>query len=127
MQYIDPNDLGGIRIIEAIVEKCIDNVYHFNIICIMLEDKIIEWNKDKNIWLRKERNICFEDIEIAIQEGRIFDVIKHSNTKRYSKQKICIIEFGGYVYKVPFVEDGKNIFLKTAYPCRKMTKKYLNK
>lgn len=47
------------------------------------------------------------------------------NVERYPDQKIFIIAFGKYAYSVPFIEDEEKIFLKTIYPSRKFTKKYL--
>ena len=38
-----------------------------------------------------------------------------------------IININNYAYLVPFVEDEKEIFLKTIIPSRKATKKYLKK
>jgi hypothetical protein len=35
------------------------------------------------------------------------------------------VDVSGYVYVVPFVEDGEKVFLKTIIPSRKMTKKHL--
>lgn len=31
-----------------------------------------------------------------------------------------------YIYLIPFVEEGNQIFLKTAFPSRKARKDYLN-
>ncbi|MEI8296085.1 MAG: hypothetical protein WCG04_06150, partial [Alphaproteobacteria bacterium] len=42
-------------------------------------------------------------------------------------QNIYVIEMHSYVYLVPFVEDKDKIFLKTIFPHRKATKKYLIK
>jgi len=36
-----------------------------------------------------------------------------------------VVKIEQYVYLVPFVEDEKEIFLKTIIPSRKATKKYL--
>jgi len=79
----------------------------------------------KNIYLKTERGIGFEDIQAAIEEGKILADIDHPLRSRYTNQKVFIIEFSGYAYVVPYVEDDKKIFLKTIYPSRKMTKKYL--
>jgi len=37
-----------------------------------------------------------------------------------------VVEIRDYVYIVPFVEDKEKYFLKTIYPSREATKKYLN-
>ena len=84
--------------------------------------KYFDWNVIKNEKLRSERNICFEDIVIAIDEGKIIDIVANKN---FPKQKIFIIEVNDYAYLVPFIEDEKKIFLKTIIPSRKATKKYL--
>ena len=84
-----------------------------------------QWNNEKNEKLKRERDICFEDIVTAIYEGKLLDIIEHSNKDEYSNQKIYIVEFNRYVCLVPFVRNGDIIFLKTIYPDRKMTKKYL--
>jgi uncharacterized DUF497 family protein len=49
-----------------------------------------DWNEEKNIILKRERNIGFEDIVNAINENKILDVIKHPNFQKYPKQKIYI-------------------------------------
>ena len=46
------------------------------------------------------------------------------NKKKYSQQKIFIIQIADYIYLVPFVEDEAKIFLKAIIPSRKATKKY---
>ena len=46
-----------------------------------------------------------------------------ANPKRPS-QKIYILEIEGYAVIVPYVEEGNEIFLKTAFPSRKYTKRY---
>ena len=87
----------------------------------------IRWNKEKNILLKKERGICFDDVMVAIHEGRIVDIVEHHNKERYPNQKILIVEIGSYAYLVPFVIDGDGIFLKTVIPSRKATKNYLRR
>jgi uncharacterized DUF497 family protein len=87
---------------------------------------MIVWDEDKNNWLKKERKISFEDIELAILEGRVIDILEHPNKEKYPNQKLLIVEIENYAYVVPYVEDEKgNIFLKTIFPSRKYTKKYL--
>ena len=85
-----------------------------------------EWNSEKNMKLKRERDVCFEDIVSAIYEGKLLDIIEHSDKGKYPNQQVYIVEFNGYAWLVPFVKNGNTIFLKTIYPDRKMTKKYLN-
>jgi uncharacterized DUF497 family protein len=87
--------------------------------------KIFSWNEDKNNLLIAERQVCFEDIVIAIEMGFLLDVLEHPNQERYQGQKIFVVMIDDYIYLVPFVENEKEIFLKTIIPSRKATKKYL--
>lgn len=89
--------------------------------------KHFEWNKIKNEKLKIERDICFEDSESAFDDERVLDVIEHPNISRYPNQKQFIFVKDDYIYIVPFVEDENKVFLKTIYPSRKMTKKYLER
>jgi hypothetical protein len=86
--------------------------------------KYFDWSAAKNDKLKNERDISFEDAIIAIEEGKILDIVANKN---YSGQKIFIIEINDYAYLVPFKEDDSKIFLKTIIPSRKATKKYLFK
>jgi len=86
-----------------------------------------EWNEEKNEWLQKERNISFEEVQTAIQEGFLLDVHQHPNKEKYPNQMRLIIQICEYVYIIPCVPKGNDIwFLKTIIPSRKATTKYLN-
>ena len=89
--------------------------------------KYFDWDKAKNKKLQEERDISFEEVVIAIEEGNILDIVGHPNSKQYPNQKIFIIAISHYAYLVPFVEDEEKIFLKTIIPSRKATKKYIVK
>jgi uncharacterized DUF497 family protein len=89
--------------------------------------KYVDWNAEKNETLRVEREVCFDDVVVAIDEGRVLDVIEHPNSRKYKHQQQIIVSIQGYAYIVPFVEDDEKIFLKTIIPSRKATKKYLIK
>ncbi len=84
-----------------------------------------DWNQEKNEQLKKEREVSFEEVLIALSENRLLDILKHKNQKKYPVQRILVININEYVYLVPFIEDEKKIFLKTIIPSRKATKKYL--
>lgn len=86
-----------------------------------------EWDEAKNEVLKRERGICFEDIIIALQTGKLLAVKEHHNKLKYRGQKIYIVEFNDYVYMVPFEENEAKITLRTIIPSRKMTKLYLLK
>ncbi|MBI1857478.1 BrnT family toxin [Candidatus Saccharibacteria bacterium] len=89
--------------------------------------KYFDWDEQKNAKLKAERDICFEDVQTAIEEGRILEDKKHPNEKRYPNQKLIVLEIRGYAYLVPCVEDDTKIFMKTIIPSRKATKKFLKK
>lgn len=82
-----------------------------------------DWSEEKNEWLLRERNLTFELCVAYIEQGYILDILV--NKKPRNHQKVFILNIDGYAYRVPFVEDPEKIFLKTAYPSRKDTKKYL--
>ena len=87
--------------------------------------KYFDWDIGKNNQLQAERDICFEDVLVAINEDRLLDILQHPNAKKYPNQKIFVIEVNHYAYLVPFVETKTVIFLKTIIPSRKATKNYL--
>jgi len=87
--------------------------------------KAINWNSTKNQQLVAERGVSFEDVVFYIQQGLLLDDIEHPNSKKYPDQRIFVINVDDYVYLVPYVENRKEIFLKTLIPSRKATKKYL--
>ena len=90
-----------------------------------LPEKIVNWSNDKNEWLKSERNISFEEIIVAIAEqDKLIDIIQ--NNEKYIDQKVLVIEIDDYIYLCPFIENDNEIFLKTIYPSRKLTKIYLN-
>jgi len=87
--------------------------------------KYFSWNEEKNELLQTQRDVSFEDIVLYIEKGFLLDVLEHPNPEKYPGQKIFVVQVEEYVYLVPFVEDEKEIFLKTIIPSRKATKRYL--
>lgn len=87
--------------------------------------KQINWNPDKNQQLIIERGISFEDIVYYLQQGALLDDLEHPNSSKYPDQRIFVVNINDYAYLVPYVENRKEIFLKTVIPSRKATKKYL--
>jgi len=86
------------------------------------------FSPEKNLKLINERNISFEEIIAAIENGLIIDILEHPNQKKYGSQKIYVIDIKEYIYLVPFVIDSEdNIFLKTIIPSRKAKKKYMKR
>ena len=91
-----------------------------------MRDIEFKWSDDKNRRLKEERNVCFEDVVMGVENDRLLDIIKNPSLDR-DDQYCLIIEIGNYAYVVPFVKNDQTFFLKTVYPSRKQTKKYLRK
>jgi hypothetical protein len=89
--------------------------------------KYFDWNDDKNDLLKETRNICFEEIVLSIANDKLLDVIEHNNKEKYQGQKMFIVEVRDYAYLIPFIEDDEKYFLKTIFPGREATDKYLSK
>jgi hypothetical protein len=83
--------------------------------------KYLNWSPEKNEILKVNRGISFEEIAFLIESGQILGI--EENPGR-SNQKIYILEIEDYAFIVPFVEKDHEIFLKTAFPSRKYTKRY---
>ncbi len=87
--------------------------------------KTFAWNSEKSELLKAERGISFEEVVLNIQLGNEIDVFDHPNQERYPGQIISVVLVEKYAYLVPFVENEKEIFLKTIIPSRKATKQYI--
>jgi len=92
----------------------------------VIKNKSIRYSLEKNELLKDQRDISFEDVILALENGKLLDDIEHPNKEEYPNQNIFIIliEIKDYVYLVPYVEDDTSIFLKTIIPSRQMNKKY---
>jgi hypothetical protein len=83
---------------------------------------VIRWNLEKDLWLRKTRGISFQEIADRILAGDYIDILESPSR---TGQEVFVLEIRGYIWAVPFmVEEDKSIFLKTAYPSRKLSKRY---
>ena len=87
--------------------------------------KVFRWDNDKNEVLKENRGVSFEQIVMLMERGDVLDTIEHPNQERYPGQKIALINIDDYVYLVPYVETGEELFLKTIIPSRKATNKYV--
>jgi hypothetical protein len=83
--------------------------------------KYLNWSQEKNELLKAEREISFEEIALLIEAGNILGIEENPG---HPNQKIYILEIENYAYIVPFVESENEIFLKTAFPSRKYTKRF---
>jgi uncharacterized DUF497 family protein len=87
--------------------------------------KVFRWDNDKNETLKENRGVSFEQVVMLMERGDVLDTIEHPNQERYPGQKIALINIDDYVYLVPYVETGEELFLKTIIPSRKATNKYV--
>jgi hypothetical protein len=78
----------------------------------------VYWNQEKNTQLKRLRNVTFEDLI-----GSRFIGVEGHPVKKH--QKLMLFEYKSYVWVVPYVQGRDYFFLKTAFPSRKHTKKYL--
>ena len=83
---------------------------------------MIIWDEDKNMKLKLERNISFEEISELVLNEHIVDIIEHPKRKN---QNVFVLEINNYIYAVPFIiDENEDIILKTVFPSRKLNKKY---
>lgn len=83
------------------------------------------WNYEKNLKLKAERGISFEQVVMHIERGDILDVVQHPNQEKYPNQQIIVVDIDNYAYLIPFVEDQNGKYLKTIIPSRRATRDYL--
>ena len=86
---------------------------------------MFEWPDEKDLWLRRQRGIGFQDILYHVQKGDLLLVGAHPNRKKYPGQKIMYVRVDDYVYLVPYVESEGVKFLKTIIPSRRATRSLL--
>ena len=103
------------------MQQCIDMRHTFGYRLVM---KIFNWNDEKNLSLKKERGISFEEIIFAILNDQLLDILEHPNKELYKEQKLYVVALDDYAYVVPFIERDEEIFLKTIFPSRKYTSIY---
>ncbi len=62
----------------------------------------------------------------ALKEGQLLADIAHPSQK-YPRQRLYVVKIKEYAYAIPYVSDARKqeIFLKTVYPSRILTRIYL--
>jgi uncharacterized DUF497 family protein len=88
----------------------------------------IRFNEEKNQLLKATRGISFEEAIWHIQNGMLLDDKAHHNSSR-PNQRLYVTKVADYVYVVPYVIDlqKSQIFLKTIYPSRRLTRLCIKK
>ena len=86
-----------------------------------------DYSEQKDLILRETRGVGFTEVIEAVKNRNILDDLEHTNKRKYPNQRLLIVEIKRYAYVAPYVIDkkGKKKFLKTVYPSRDMTKKYM--
>jgi hypothetical protein len=83
---------------------------------------MIRWDAKKDLWLQEHRDVSFQDIASCILSDNLLDIIENPSR---GGQEAFVVRLRGYVWVVPFVvEKDDSIFLKTAYPSRKMNARF---
>jgi hypothetical protein len=82
------------------------------------------WGHEKNLKLKEDRGVSFEQVVMHIERGDLLDIIQHPNAARYPHQRILVVRMQSYVYAVPYVEQGDERFLKTIIPSRQLARRY---
>ena len=78
----------------------------------------IRWDTLKSKWLKRKRGFSFEEIL-----HHTFVAVAEHPKKLH--QKLMLFELSGYIWVVPYVKKGNDIFLKTAFPSRAYTKRWI--
>lgn len=83
-----------------------------------------DWNPEKNEWLKKYRDISFEEIVFHLSQGELWMTADHPNPRKHPGQSIYFVIVDDYVYLVPHIVEKNCMFLKTIIPSRKATREY---
>ncbi len=86
--------------------------------------KVFQWDNAKNELLKNNRGVCFEQVVILMEREDVLETVEHPNQHKYPGQKIATVRIEDYVYLIPYVQKGEEIFLKTIIPSRKATNEY---
>jgi len=78
----------------------------------------LRWDPLKGEWLKRTRGVSFEEIIRAT----FVTVIEHPKRPH---QEYLLFEVNSYIWAVPYVKSGDEVFLKTAFPSRVYTKKWI--
>ena len=81
---------------------------------------MFDFSREKNEWLIAVRGIGFDVIIDCIEQGKLVDILQHPDKPH---QRMLLVNVNDYIWVVPTIWETK--FMKTAFPSRKMTKKYL--
>ena len=75
------------------------------------------WSELKNARLKRTRGVSFEEITKS-------KLITTKGSPNRPWQRLMLFERRGYIWVVPYVEEGETVFLKTLYQSRKYTRQH---
>ena len=86
----------------------------------------IRFSEEKNQLLKATRGIGFVEIRNSIEKKGLLADIAHPS-KRYPNQRMYVVNINQYAYAVLYIKspERNEIFLKTTYPSRVLTRIYL--
>lgn len=85
-----------------------------------------DYSEEKDLILKETRGVSFRDIIQAYKTGgKLADL--ENKSKGRANQRLLVVNIGKYAFVTPYIIDKKRkrVFLKTIYPSKKLTKKYL--
>jgi hypothetical protein len=81
------------------------------------------WSPEKEELLKAARGISFEEVYTAIDEGGLLDVIPNPDPEQPGGL-MYVVFIREYTWVVPFHQHADTIMLHTAFPDRRMMRKY---
>ena len=78
---------------------------------------MIRWDPGKNEQLKLGRGVSFDELI----QAELMGTLRHA---KRANQELLLFRYQGYIWVVPCVMRGTEIFLKTLFPSRKYTKIY---
>jgi hypothetical protein len=86
----------------------------------------IKFSEEKDELLKATRGLGFEEIIKHLNSGDLL-ADQHNPSQNRANQRIYVVKVGEYAYAVPYVinEQKREVFLKTLYPSRAYTKRFI--
>ncbi len=76
---------------------------------------MIRWDPAKSERLKRTRGVSFEEI----LQAELVATLGHA---KRANQELLLFRYLDYIWVVPYVVHGEEMFLKTLFPSRKYTK-----
>lgn len=81
------------------------------------------WSPEKEEILKVARGVTFEEVQMAIEAGGLLDVVPNPDPDQPAGL-MYIVFMRDYTWVVPYHQEGETIVLHTAFPDRRMMKRY---